>query len=87
MLWGGIGPSRWCKSILTLSKQRRCSNWYKWASCTTTAPGSFDPADVQGEDYPAEIFRVHKNKELREFGEYRTQRLVLAAWDALESLK
>jgi len=42
---------------------------------------------VQGEDYPAEIFRVHKNKELREFGEYRTQRLVLAAWDALESLK
>jgi hypothetical protein len=28
--------------------------------------------------------RVLKNSELREFGEYRTQRLVLAAWDALE---
>lgn len=43
-----------------------------------------DPADVQGEDYPSETFRVLKNKELKEFGEYRTQRLVLEAWDALE---
>jgi len=41
-----------------------------------------DPADVLGQDYPSETFRVLKNKELREFGEYRTQRLVLAAWDA-----
>ena len=41
-----------------------------------------DPADVMGADYPSETFRVLKNKELREFGEYRTQRLVLAAWDA-----
>jgi hypothetical protein len=41
-----------------------------------------DPADVMGDDYPSETFRVLKNKELREFGEYRTQRLVLAAWDA-----
>lgn len=43
-----------------------------------------DPADVMGEDYPSETFRVLKNKELRDFGEYRTQRLVLAAWDAGE---
>ena len=42
-----------------------------------------DPADVMGADYPSETFRVLKNKELREFGEYRTQRLVLAAWDTL----
>ena len=42
-----------------------------------------DPADVMGEDYPAETFRVLKNNELREFGEYRTQRLVLEAWDDL----
>jgi hypothetical protein len=42
-----------------------------------------DPADVLGPDYPSETFRVLKNNELREFGEYRTQRLVLAAWDAL----
>lgn len=42
-----------------------------------------DPAVVMGEDYPSETFRVLKNSELREFGEYRTQRLVLAAWDKL----
>ncbi len=44
-----------------------------------------DPAEVMGEDYPSETFRVLKNKELREFGEYRTQRLVLEAWKALEA--
>jgi hypothetical protein len=44
-----------------------------------------DPADVMGNDYPSETFRVLKNGEMREFGEYRTQRLVLAAWDALHS--
>lgn len=44
-----------------------------------------DPADVMGEDYPSETFRVLKNNELREFGEYRTRRLVLEAWDRLES--
>lgn len=43
-----------------------------------------DPADIMGEDYPSETFRVLKNKEMREFGEYRTQRLVLAAWDAMQ---
>lgn len=43
-----------------------------------------DPASVMGADYPSETFRVLKHNEEREFGEYRTQRLVLAAWDALE---
>jgi len=42
-----------------------------------------DPADVMGEEYPSETFRVLKDKEMREFGEYRTQRLVLEAWDRL----
>lgn len=44
-----------------------------------------DPMDVMGEDYPSETFRVLKNKEMNEFGEYRTQRLVLEAWDKLEA--
>jgi hypothetical protein len=44
-----------------------------------------DPAEVMGADYPSETFRVLKHNELREFGEYRTRRLVLAAWDGLES--
>lgn len=43
-----------------------------------------DPADVMGEDYPSETFRVLKEKEIREYGEYRTRRLVLEAWGRLE---
>jgi hypothetical protein len=42
-----------------------------------------DPADLMGPDYPSETFRVLKNNEIRQFGEYRTQRLVLEAWDQL----
>jgi hypothetical protein len=42
-----------------------------------------DPADVKGSDYPSETFRVLKTNEIRRFGEYRTARLVLQAWDRL----
>ena len=45
-----------------------------------------DPADVMGDDYPSETFRVLKKNEIREFGEYRTGRLVLEAWDRLPGL-
>ncbi|PAT41769.1 Eco57I restriction-modification methylase domain-containing protein [Vandammella animalimorsus] len=44
-----------------------------------------DPADIEGDDYPSETFRVLKNKELTQFNEYRTQRLVLQAWQALQA--
>ena len=44
-----------------------------------------DPADVKGPDYPSETFRVLKKNEIARFGEYRTTRLVLAAWDAQEA--
>ncbi len=40
-----------------------------------------DPADVKGDDYPSETFRVLKKNEIRCYGEYRTRRLVLEAWD------
>lgn len=42
-----------------------------------------DPADLMGSDYPSETFRVLRNNEMRQFGEYRTRRLVLEAWDRL----
>lgn len=42
-----------------------------------------DPTDVRGADYPSETFRVLKSKEEARFGEYRTGRLVLDAWDRL----
>jgi hypothetical protein len=41
-----------------------------------------DPKDVHGEDFPGETFRVLKEKEIKQFGGYRTRRLVLEAWDA-----
>jgi len=44
-----------------------------------------DPADVMGVDYPSETFRVLKSKEIRHLGEYRTQRLVLEAWDRMQA--
>ena len=44
-----------------------------------------DPSDVMGDDYPSETFRVLQKNEMREFGKYRTQRLVLEAWDKLET--
>lgn len=42
-----------------------------------------DPADVHGPDFPGETFRVLKEKWTAKFGEYRTRRLVLEAWDKL----
>jgi hypothetical protein len=44
-----------------------------------------DPADVYGPDFPGETFRVLKEKETKLYGEYRTRRLVLEAWDVEES--
>jgi hypothetical protein len=42
-----------------------------------------DPKDVFGDDFPSETFRVLKEREKKEFGEYRTRRLVLDAFDKL----
>jgi very-short-patch-repair endonuclease len=52
-----------------------------------------DPLDPQGyaercaqSDFPGETFRVLKEKEIREYGEYRTRRLVLEAWERLKDV-
>jgi hypothetical protein len=42
-----------------------------------------DPEDILGSQTPSETFRVLKDREIRQFGEYRTQRLVLASFDEL----
>ena len=44
-----------------------------------------DPAEIAGDDYPSENFRILKNNEIRQFGEYHTPRLVLEARDQLNS--
>lgn len=43
-----------------------------------------DPHSVMGKDYPSETFRVLQEGEIAKYGEYRTQRLVLEAWDRME---
>jgi hypothetical protein len=40
-----------------------------------------DPADAMGPNYPSETFRVLKKNEVARYGEYRTARLVMQAWD------
>ena len=42
-----------------------------------------DPTDIYGPDFPSETFRILKEKEIRQHGEYRTARLVLGSWDRL----
>jgi hypothetical protein len=34
--------------------------------------------------FPGETFRLLKEREIKEYGEYRTRRLVLEAWDRLQ---
>ena len=43
-----------------------------------------DPADIYGPTYPSETFRGLKKNEIAKYGEYRTARLVLDAWDRIE---
>lgn len=45
-----------------------------------------DPKDVMGADYPSETFRVLQKNEIAKFGEYRTRRLVLAAYHVLAAM-
>jgi hypothetical protein len=53
-----------------------------WKSCDELRY-ILDPKDVYGEDFPGETFRVLKEKEIKKYGEYRTRRLVLEAYEGL----
>ena len=43
-----------------------------------------DPDNLVGEGSGVETFKALRNREKRQLGEYRTQRLVLEAWDRFE---
>ncbi len=45
-----------------------------------------DPAKAKGPDYPSETFRVLKTKEEARYGEFRTEKLVLEAWDRIAGM-
>jgi hypothetical protein len=40
------------------------------------------PEDVVGDGYPTETFRGLREYEIKRYGEFKTRRLVLAAWDS-----
>ena len=42
-----------------------------------------DPKDVKGESFPSESFRTLRDDEISRFGEYRTKRLALEAWERI----
>ena len=44
-----------------------------------------DPAKAKGAIYPSETFRVLKEREIRQYGEYRTESLVLEARKRMEA--
>lgn len=44
-----------------------------------------DSQDVYGDDFPGEMFRVLKDKEIKQYGEYRTRRSVLEKWDRMQA--
>jgi hypothetical protein len=52
-----------------------------WEDPTCSGPHRL-PAEP-ATDFPGETFRVLKEKEERKYGEYRTRRLVLEAWERL----
>lgn len=43
-----------------------------------------DPSEAESPDYPSETFPVLKKNEIKLYGEFRTRRLVLEAFDKLE---
>jgi uncharacterized protein (DUF433 family) len=44
-----------------------------------------DPQEIYGTDFPGETFRVLRDKDTRLYGEFRTKRLVLEAWEKLNN--
>ncbi len=45
-----------------------------------------DPANILGEDCGIETFKALRNREMREFNEFRTQRLIEEAWTRIEAV-
>ena len=43
------------------------------------------PGVLSAPHYPSGTFCVQIEKDIRQHGEYRTRRLVLAAWDRMEA--
>ena len=68
-----------CRAILQAELDAIFAHLY--GLCTEDLRYILDPEDVCGKGCINETFRVLKDNELRQYGEYRTKRLVLEAWN------
>lgn len=78
----GLPPFRWSderRAVLRAELDARIARLY--GLTRDELRYILDPADVYGPEFPGETFRVLKEKETKLYGEYRTRRLVLEAWD------
>jgi len=79
-----LPPFKWDEERRALLKAELDAIYAKLYGLTTEELRYIlDPQDVYGPDFPGETFRVLKEKEIRLYGEYRTRRLVLEAWEKL----
>ena len=79
-----LPPFKWDESRRAVLKAELDAIYAKLYGLTTEELRYIlDPQDVYGPDFPGETFRVLKEKEIKNFGEYRTRRLVLEAWEKL----
>ena len=83
MIPGKIGGQVLLFDILISRDERRCSSdlIIDFGLTRNELRNILDPKDVCGPDLPGETFRVLKEKEEKQYGEYRTRCLVLEAWD------
>lgn len=82
---GPLPPFKWNddrRAVLRAEQDAHCARLYG-LTCNELR-NIFDPKDVYGDDFPGVTFRVLKDKDERAYGEYRTQRLVLEAWERME---
>ena len=83
-----LPPFKWDESRRAVLKAELDAIYAKLYGLTTEELRYIlDPQDVYGPDFPGETFRVLKEKEIKLYGEYRTRRLVLEAWEKLNLLK
>lgn len=79
-----LSPFKWDEERRAVLKAELDAIYAKlYALTTEELRYILDPQDVYGPDFPGETFRVLKEKEIKQFGEYRTRRLVLEAWEKL----
>ncbi len=57
-----------------------------WEEVTDPLDPDGYAARAEASDFPGETFRVLKNKDNKQYGEYRTRNLVLAAWERLSAV-